>query len=150
MRLFMLLALFLMSCATVDSQNQMSNDPSLLYNYNWSVTALSGNSLIENTQLTLIVTDDGKVNGSGGVNKYFGQLSFDKNQVKSSKMARTRMYRSEPKGIMEQENNFMELLSSTTHWRINNTELVFLSDSFISEEQVVIKFEKRAVAKTKK
>jgi len=95
---------------------------------NWIVVTVNGNSVIEGTQMTFSMSASGKVKGYAGVNRYFGQWQIEKNQIKASSLAASKMYRAEPKGIMAQEELYLRQLSTITKWHISGKSLQLYQD----------------------
>ena len=81
------------------------------------------NLLLKDTAISFSVSVKGKVKGNAGVNNYFGQWEISKDRITSSKMASTKMFGIEPKGIMQQEELFLSTLSTITRWHVDGEEL---------------------------
>lgn len=134
MRIYMILSIiFLTGCGYVNnSQSNTVISLSDLTANNWTVTQLSDKPVIDGSLLVLSVALDGKVTGNGGVNVYIGLWQLDEQQITASTMSATKMYRAEPKGIMEQESQFLTLLSEVTAWNIIDEQLqLFHNDKLI-------------------
>jgi len=124
MRAFIILPiLFLASCGFLNNKAAPKATLTDLVANNWVLSSLSGKSVLEGTTISLSVSKEGKVKGNSGVNNYFGQWQIKANEIMASKMASTKKFRSEPKGIMQQEQQFLTMLSVVTNWNIVSDEL---------------------------
>ena len=133
MRYFLFLPLFiLMSCSSTSmTQQETVVNVSDLISKQWMVTTLNGNAILKGTEISFFVSEKGKVKGNAGVNSYFGQWAINGDQITSSKMASTKKFGVKPKGIMQQEGQFLTTLSMITHWRNEGGELQLLNGNEI-------------------
>ena len=79
--------------------------------------------VLQGTEITARF-DDGKVTGLAGCNQYGGDYQQNGTALSFSTLAQTLKYCEEPRGIMEQEARFMEVLGSTAGYRIENDRLL--------------------------
>ena len=100
-----------------------------LVNTEWMLISLNGNSLIENTEITLIFDKEFLVgfmgcNGYGGGHDSGRYISTDDgNLTIPQEMAVMAQLYSEPEGIMEQDAAYIEALRSTASYRVENDHL---------------------------
>lgn len=95
----------------------------------WKLTKI-GDSLIENTdhELSLVIAEDGKVNGNTGVNLLMGQLSADQ-QTLFGTLATTR--RAGAPEMMQRENAFLDALRKSNRFEVDGTTLTLLEGDTI-------------------
>jgi heat shock protein HslJ len=62
--------------------------------------------------------DDGRVEGSGGCNRFGGPFALDGSRLSIGPLATTRMACSEPEGVGEQEAAFLAALGRAATWSI--------------------------------
>jgi len=95
----------------------------------WKLTKI-GDSLIENTdhELSLVIAEDGKVNGNTGVNLLMGQLSADQ-QTLFGTLATTR--RAGAPEMMQRENAFLDALRKSNRFEVDGATLTLLEGDTI-------------------
>ena len=81
------------------------------------------------SEVTARFDDDGKVVGSAGCNQYGSDYHLDGTVLSISPPISTKMYCSEPEGLMEQEARFLELLASAAECQIENNRLEIIDAS---------------------
>lgn len=89
--------------------------------------------VIWGSTLTLEV-HDGEISGSAGCNSYSGPATFEEGAVTVGELVSTRMACSEPRGIMEQEQRFLNVLQTAASYERAPSSLLFYN----AEEQPVI------------
>ena len=98
--------------------------------------AVSFTPPVAGTTITLAIGADGRVSGSAGVNRYFGQAEAGKDdKITFGPMGSTRM--GGPPEAMKQEQNFLKKLQAVTSWAMEDQHLR-LTDA---EESFVLIFE---------
>jgi len=103
----------------------------------WIVISVNGKHLLNDTVISFSVSEKGKVKGNAGVNNYVGQWEITKEQITSSKMASTKKFGIEPKGIMQQEERFLRSISMITRWQVDGGELqLFDSNEVVIQLQL--------------
>jgi len=125
-RLFAILALsatIMLSIAACSLPGLPTSDP--LKGTSWRLVLLGGSAPIPGTQITATF-EDGQLHGSA-CNSYGGsyQVSGDKLTVEALFM--TEMACMEPQGIMEQEQQYLEMLGMASSFRISGQELRIVS-----------------------
>jgi heat shock protein HslJ len=90
----------------------------------WKLTKI-GDSWIENTdhELSLVIAEDGKVNGNTGVNLLMGQLSTDQQKLFGT-LATTR--RAGAPEMMQRENAFLDALRKSNRFEVDGKTLMLL------------------------
>lgn len=76
----------------------------------WQVEDIDERGIIDRSMITLAFTDDGRVAGSTGCNRYAGQAYLDGDVVTVSAVRSTR--RACPPSLMEQEQRFLAALGA--------------------------------------
>jgi heat shock protein HslJ len=89
----------------------------------WTLTAINGNPVIEGTEPYLIL-DENSVGGSAGCNGTGGDYQVNNNQITFDGLVSTMMYCMEPEGVMDQESNFLNILSNAATFNITGNQLV--------------------------
>jgi len=95
----------------------LAAQPSTLAGTAWSVTGVNNGKqavvgIITGTELTLQFGADGKLQGSGGCNRFNGSFSEQGRSLRIGPLASTRMACAEPAGRMAQEAQFLAALES--------------------------------------
>ena len=81
-------------------------------------------SLLAGTRIDAVFSDDGKVTGSAGCNRYFASFNRTGESLRLGPRGSTKMYCGEPRGIMEQEQPFLALLGSVAGFEISGGRLI--------------------------
>jgi heat shock protein HslJ len=80
-------------------------------------------STIVGTDLTLAFSDDGRVAGSAGCNRYNAAYTQDGRKLTFGPAAATRMACAKPDGVMEQEQQFLKALGTVATARVEGDRL---------------------------
>ena len=87
-------------------------------------------AVLEGTEITATFESaEGQVKGSAGCNSYFGDYQIDKNKLSIPMMAHTEMYCLKPEGVMEQETQYLILLSAAESYDIRGGKLLIIAGS---------------------
>lgn len=81
----------------------------------WTVEAIGDAGVLDQTEPSLIIQADGRVNGSSGCNRYSGTATLRDNEMGFGALASTRMACAA--AVMEQEQAFLSALESVAGWR---------------------------------
>ncbi|MDK2916462.1 MAG: hypothetical protein PWR25_1019 [Euryarchaeota archaeon] len=84
-------------------------------------------SVIAGTTITAVFSD-GKVTGNAGCNSYGAGYRIDGMNLTIEPPVSTKMYCGEPEGLMEQENRYLNLLTSVAGYRIDGNRLDLLDE----------------------
>jgi len=103
-------------------------EPAPLTGTTWILTGYNNGeggvtSLVRDTEITAIFTEDGIVTGSAGCNSYNGGYSIEDGAISFGPAATTRMACGSPEGIMEQESAYLAALEAATTYQINGDTL---------------------------
>ncbi|MFC2056555.1 protease inhibitor I42 family protein [Chloroflexota bacterium] len=139
-----------------DSKMQEIENKKLLENIKWELESYGEQgalkAVMEGTRITATFdSNEGQVNGSAGCNNYFGEYRIIKNTISIPMIGNTEMYCMEPEGRMEQETQYLKMLSEAESYEVNggklliyaeNQVLVFVSDgnTMVSEQGVSLDF----------
>ena len=74
-------------------------------------------------EATIKFDDSGTVSGTTGCNSYGGEYEVDDDSVSFGPIAATEMACLDPPGIMEQESNFLRILSAVTEYELEGNDL---------------------------
>lgn len=81
-------------------------------------------AVLAGTEITATFNSQGsQVKGSGGANTYFGDYKATKNELSISNLAWTEMFRLDPEGVMEQEQQYLSALQAAESYTIEDGEL---------------------------
>ena len=83
-------------------------------------------TVIEGSQITLEVNEDGSLSGSAGCNNYNSAYTQEQDKISLGPIATTMMFCDEPEGIMEQEADFLAALADASAFVVSDEELLFL------------------------
>lgn len=92
---------------------------SLLTGPEWVVEDLQGKGIIDNSHMTLQVGTGGQVAGSGGCNRYFGNLTLSGEGLRIGPLGSTMMACAE--ALMEQENRLHTALAAVDSFDLDDT-----------------------------
>jgi heat shock protein HslJ len=98
-----------------------------LESYSSSEDAVS--SVIAGTTITATFSDDGSVTGNAGCNSYRAGYMIDGATVTIEPPISTKMYCSEPEGVMNQESTYLNLLSSVSSYRVEGNRLSLANEA---------------------
>lgn len=89
--------------------------------YNTGTQAVT--NVMEETTITAVFSEDGKLNGSAGCNTYMSSYTLDGQSITIQPLATTRKLCPEPAGVMEQEAAFVKTLPQATTYTISGGNL---------------------------
>lgn len=98
-----------------------SHDP--LAGTSWQLTAYRKTFPLADTTITAIF-EDGRVSGSSGYNSYRGEYKVKKSKLTLGTLQWTVMLCTEPEGVMEQENDYIEMLLAAERYELRDGELL--------------------------
>lgn len=82
--------------------------------------------VISGTTITAIFDADGdSLGGSAGCNHYSADYTTDSATITIGNAIRTEMYCDEPKGLMEQEDRYLSLLTDVSSYQVEGDRLIF-------------------------
>ncbi|HEY7922250.1 MAG TPA: META domain-containing protein [Vicinamibacteria bacterium] len=88
----------------------------------WRLVSIDGQPPIEGTTLTAIFSEDARVAGSAGCNRYFGRADAETGRMVVGPLGSTLMA-CEANGVMTQEQRFLELLQAASSYSVIGDEL---------------------------
>lgn len=91
---------------------------------NWVVERIQGHKLKGKVQSTLDIADDGKISGTGGCNRYMGNLVINDEKITVQPVGGTMM--ACPPPMMQQDDKFHAALRLVTSWKIKKDKLVLI------------------------
>jgi len=131
-----LISLFVIIATTLSfcSCSKVAEDTITIEDTTWVLESYGeqGNlqTVLEGTEITATFESaEGQVKGSAGCNSYFGDYQVDKNKLSIPMMAHTEMYCMEPEGVMEQETQYLRLLSTAESYEVIEGKLQIIADS---------------------
>lgn len=92
----------------------------------WLLQELGGASPVEATSITASFSDDGRITGTAGCNRYMGTYAVDGDSIELDGAAATRMACEGP--VMAQEQAYFEVLSEVETYSVNDGHLVLEAD----------------------
>lgn len=95
---------------------QTAPDPARLQG-RWLAEDIGGGGVVDRIQTNIEIEDDGRIAGSGGCNRIFGQAKIEGDRISFGAMGATQM--ACPPAVMNQERKFLDALAATRSWRID-------------------------------
>jgi heat shock protein HslJ len=101
---------------------------------NWTLESISTgsggiSSVLAGTGIDATFSDDGKVTGSAGCNRYFADYTLNGTSLRFGHVGATKMYCGDPAGLMQQEQTYLARLGSVESYRIEASRLVLMDGS---------------------
>jgi heat shock protein HslJ len=132
--LILLAIAFLTACGNISENGTIDLDGT-----SWKLVSYDGISPIEGKLITANFAQ-GEIDGSASCNHYFGSYKIKGNQITIEGLGWTEMACLDPEGIMEQEQQVMNLLSKAASIQVDSTQLSIVTSSgknleFISLDQ---------------
>ena len=93
----------------------------------WWVEDIAGKGVIDMSHTTIDFTQEGKVAGDTGCNRYFGGVEIGDGDITVGALAGTR--KACPEALMNQETSFYEAMGKVVSWEIADTGLLHLRDA---------------------
>ena len=128
--IFMLITILNLTACTSTTQQQeetpITNQTSLTKTA-WWVEDIAGKGVIDMSHTTIQFTEDGKVSGSTGCNRYFGSTEIEGFNISFGPLAGTRKMCAA--SLMDQETKFFQAMGNVTSWEIAETDLLHLRDA---------------------
>jgi len=125
----MFFLLFFVACATGTGNRETNsmNKPQSLAGTAWWVEDIAGHGVIDMSHTTVEFTDDGRVGGDTGCNRYFGGVDISGSGMTFGPLAGTRKACAE--SLMDQEMKFYQAMGEVSTWEVAATGLLHLRDA---------------------
>ena len=135
--LFGISILLIFSCSSMNTSTPSGNKDMManfkrLENTSWQLVDISGEKIItkningkETGIITLDISDDDRISGSGGVNRYFGSYTVDNGIIKMSSVGSTKMMG--PEDLMKVEEKYFSILQNVTGFEIRDSGILVLN-----------------------
>ena len=96
-----------------------------------SISTGSGgiSSVLAGTTVDATFSEDGKVTGSAGCNRYFADYTLSGTSLRFGPVGATKMFCGDPAGLMQQEQTYLSRLGSVESYRIQGSQLVLTDGS---------------------
>lgn len=117
----LLLAALLVACGTAEP-DRPPREGNTFVDSDWALISLTGNTLIEGTQITLRF-GEASLEGSAGCNTYGGSYTASEDSLRLSDLYWTEMGCLEPEGILDQEAVFLNGLNTVASYRVDADRL---------------------------
>ena len=111
----LVLIALLVACATAEP-DQPPAEGAALPGTEWALVSLTGDTLIQGTQITLRF-DKASIDGSAGCNTYGGSYTATEDSLRLSDLYWTEMGCPEPEGILDQEMAYLTTLNTVASYR---------------------------------
>jgi heat shock protein HslJ len=111
----------LAACATGTQEPSPTPRP-VLVDTEWVLISLDGSPLIEQTQITLNL-GEASLDGSAGCNTYGASYAAAEDSLRLSGLYWTEMGCTEPEGVMDQEQAYLDALSAAARFRLDGDGL---------------------------
>jgi heat shock protein HslJ len=93
----------------------------------WWVEDIDGRGVVDRSHTTIEFTEDGRVVGDTGCNRYFGGVTINGAGLSFSTLAGTR--KACIGSLMDQEKRFYQTMEKVSQWEIAETRLLHLRDA---------------------
>lgn len=94
----------------------------------WQVEDIKGGGIIDNSMVTLLFEEDGRISGYTGCNRYFSVMTVSNSSLNVGKLVTTR--RACTPAISNQERQFIQAIESAVRYQIDsNTWLIMYDNS---------------------
>ncbi len=107
--------------------------------HTWVLTHIDGEEAAEGSAATTTLAEDGKVEGFGGCNRYFGTYTLLGDTLEVAPLASTKM--ACPPPLMDLEDRFLERLEAARYLRLDGSELTLTGDEgelvFVLQEEAL-------------
>jgi len=107
----------------------------------WVVEDIRKRGIIDRSHLTMRIGADGRISGTAGCNRYFGQVSVTAESIETRAISATRRA-CYGEALQKQEAGYLRALDSARVWHIGADDLLYLKDSHGNE---VLRFSKKSV-----
>ena len=91
----------------------------------WLLVDMYGEAVPDGPQATLVLKED-QANGIAFCNSYFGDITRDGDEIAFGPLVQTEKFCMEPEGVMDLERNFLQALSVTASYRVEDEMLALL------------------------
>lgn len=105
----------------------------------WQVVEIDGNNVVDDSTITLLFPEDGKVVGTSGCNRYFGTVLIVGGSISFGDSGATMMACPEP--LMTQERSFHDALGSIARGKVNAEAQLVLVDETGAKRIRAIEYE---------
>jgi heat shock protein HslJ len=105
-----------------------NTDLKLLEGTDWELVSIRKSAPIASITIT-IAFSNGEVHGRSGCNTFFGSYQINGQKISFGPMAMTEMACLEPDGVMQQELDYLGLLSEANTFDIVNEQLILSKDA---------------------
>lgn len=107
----------------IDNNTASNASSGRLNETEWVLTSLNGNSLVENSTITLAFTCENDISGCIGCNNYGGRYTINGNDFNIFVQGRTDFDCDVPESIMQQEATYLKLLASAAAYLVMDDRL---------------------------
>jgi heat shock protein HslJ len=113
----------------IAAAGQAANDPATpeLTGTTWRAETIMGRPVIDYAASTVAFEADGRVQGRGGCNRYFGSSTIEGERLSFGPLGATKM--ACPPALMDQETRFFEALQSAERWSFDAHGLLLVYSS---------------------
>lgn len=125
---FVLIGMGLASCGGIGGQ---AADP--LVGTSWRLASLEGRAPLSGVEITTAF-DEGSVHGSSGCNSFGGSYRVNGDEIEITELQSTLMACAIPEGAMDQEQEFLSLLSTSDSYQVADGHLRLIHAGRISLE----------------
>ena len=96
--------------------------PPSLFGVTWRLVSLNGREAKAGVRVTAVFSDESRVAGSAGCNRYFGRAAVEGEKLEVGVLGATLMHCGES-GVMPQEQEYLSALGKAASYRVAGTEL---------------------------
>lgn len=106
----------------------------------WIVESIRKRGIIDRSHLTMEVSEDGRISGNAGCNRYFGQASITEDSIETGAITTTRRA-CYGEALQKQEAQYLRAFDAARTWQIRDDGLLYMHDSHGNE---VLRFSKKS------
>lgn len=111
----------LVGCSSGTSPSE-PDAAAVLVGSEWTLATINGQPVLSGTRVTAEFSDEQRVSGSAGCNRYFGSAQLEPGKVAIGSLASTRMACA-PDAVMTQENQYLQALEAAKSFDVRGDEL---------------------------
>jgi heat shock protein HslJ len=105
----------------------------------WRAETIMGRPVVDDSASTVTFEADGRVQGRGGCNRYFGASTIEGERVSFGQLGSTRM--ACPPALMDQEARFFQALQTAERWTLDEHGLLLVYSGGADEPSRFAPFE---------
>ncbi len=128
--IFFALLVFGITLSACNRTNSAAETNATLDGATWMLLSLNGQTVLAESEVTAVFNpDENRMNGLAGCNNYFAEYEVDGDMLSITAPGATRMICAEPDGLMQQEDTYLQSLSTIANYKIQDDKLEMTNSS---------------------